>query len=121
MPEFEAQLDTATETIVPSPQHGWKLTPENYDHTILQFRDRQAGVSVVFDPVSESFTYNAYCIEAKILKELFTCEYDFLEDALEVVNEEFGNWEILDLAAKKGCGSCVAKGTSGADATETKH
>ena len=95
--------------IAASPANGWKLTPENFDHTILVFRERQAGVGVVYDPDSESYTYNAYCVETKLMKELYTVEYDFLDDALEAVNEEFGNWEKTDLAAKKGCGSCVAK------------
>jgi hypothetical protein len=39
------------------------LTEENYSHTVLVFRDRQAGVSEIFDPESETFTYNAYCLE----------------------------------------------------------
>jgi hypothetical protein len=87
-----------------------KLTTANYDHTILRFRDRQAGVSVIFDHERDRFTYNAYCLETVLLKELFTCEYDFLEDALEVVNSEFGTWESVDLGAKEnGCGSCAAK------------
>jgi hypothetical protein len=93
-----------------SPLNGWKLTEENYAHCILQFRDRQAGVSVVYDPDFDTYAYNSYCIEAKLLKELFTCEYEFLADALAVVNDEFGQWELVDLSAKQGCGSCVAKG-----------
>jgi hypothetical protein len=84
------------------------LTEENYDHTVLVFRDRQAGVSEIFDPETGTFTYNAYCLEKKLMKELFTCEYEFLTDALYAINEEFGTWtpESFD---KKGCGSCVAK------------
>ena len=93
-----------------SPINGWALTEENFSHSILRFRDRQAGVSVVYDPDLDRYTYNAYCIEAQLLKELFTCEYEFLADALAVINEEFGQWEVFDLSAKSGCGSCVAKG-----------
>ena len=93
-----------------SPANGWKLTEENFSYSILQFRDRQAGVSVVYDPDLDTYSYNAYCLEAKLLKELFTFEYEFLGDALSVVNDEFGQWELVDLSAKKGCGSCVAKG-----------
>jgi hypothetical protein len=85
-----------------------KLTEENYDHSVLVFRDRQAGVSEIYDPERDSFSYNAYCLEKKLVKELFTCEYDFLTDALEVINEEFGSWD-LESFDKKGCGSCVAK------------
>jgi hypothetical protein len=98
------------EVVLASPENGWKLTEENYSHSILTFRDRQAGVGVVYDPHGERFTYNAYCIEATLLTELFTCEYEFLEDALRAVNSEFGQWEITDLSKKSGCGSCVAKG-----------
>lgn len=92
-----------------SPENGWKLTEENFSHSVLRFRDRQAGISVIFDPDLERFTYNAYCIEAKLMEELYTCEYEFLSDALAVINQEFGTWEIFDLAKKEGCGTCVAK------------
>ncbi len=85
-----------------------KLTETNYDSSVLVFRDRQAGVSEIYDPESGTFSYNAYCLEKKLMKELFTCEYDFLTDALEVINEEFGSWD-LESFDKKGCGSCVAK------------
>lgn len=95
-----------------SPANGWKLTEENFSHSILKFRDRQAGVSSIYDPESERYTYNAYCIESQLLKELFTCEYEFLSDAVTAINEEFGQWELVDLSAKSGCGSCVAKGTN---------
>lgn len=97
-------------TVTASPMNGWKLTEENFSHAILQFRERQAGVSPVYDPENDSFSYNAYCVETKLLTELFTCEYEFLSDALHAVNEEFGQWELVDLSAKSGCGSCVAKG-----------
>lgn len=96
-------------SISASPENGWKITSENFEYKILQFRERQAGIGLVYDPDSESYRYNAYCIETKLLKELFSCEYDFLDDALEVINSEFGTWELVDLSAKKGCGSCVAK------------
>jgi len=86
-----------------------KLTADNFDHTILKFRDRQAGVSVIFDPESEVYSYNAYCLETKLMKELFTCEYEFLDDALECINEEFGTWETESFDKKKGCSTCVAK------------
>ncbi len=86
------------------------LTPENYDHSFLNFGDRQAGVSLVFSPEDDRFYYNAYCLEAKLLKELFSVEYEFLEDALETINSEFGQWELKSHDKKKeGCGSCVAK------------
>lgn len=104
-------MSTPSGSLSASPANGWVLTPDNYDHTILQFRDRQAGVSVVYDPEDNCYTYNAYCIEAKLLEELFSCEYQFLDDALATINSEFGTWEKIDLSAKKGCGSCVAKGT----------
>lgn len=87
-----------------------KLTANNFDHTVLVFRERQAGVSVVYDPLEDSYSYNAYCLETKLMKELYSIEFDYLEDALGVINEEFGNWEKSDLAAKPGCGSCAAKG-----------
>lgn len=91
-------------------KHMNRLTEENYDHKIFRFRDRQAGVSLIFDGLRQTYSYNAYCLETKILKELFTVEFDFLTDALELINDEFGTWELADIAPQKeGCGSCVAK------------
>ena len=87
---------------------GSRLDSENYSHTVFRWRDRQAGISLVFDPEMERYSYNAYCIETKLLKELFSCEFAFLEDALELINSEFGNWEMHSLDTK-GCGSCAAK------------
>jgi hypothetical protein len=84
------------------------LTTENFSYTAYQWRDRQAGVGVIFDPEREQFIYNAYCVETKLMKELFSCEFDFLEDALALVNEEYSNWEEFSFD-KKGCGTCVAK------------
>ena len=84
------------------------LTLDNYTSTVLVFRDRQAGVSEVYDPDEQRFYYNAYCLEKKLLKELYTCEYEFLEDALAVINGEFGTWQTESFD-KKGCGSCAAK------------
>ncbi|MFK7824751.1 MAG: hypothetical protein AB8G05_11370 [Oligoflexales bacterium] len=88
----------------------WQLTEENYESDFLRFQDRQAGVSLVYDPCEERYYYNAYCVETKLLKELFSVEYRFLEEALETVNDEFGTWELVSFDKKKsGCGSCVAK------------
>ena len=86
------------------------LNAENYSYSFYNFEDRQAGVSLVFSPEENRFYYNAYCVEAKLLKELFSVEHEFLEDALETINSEFGQWELKDHDKKKeGCGSCVAK------------
>ena len=87
-----------------------KLTDENYMDKAFQFRDRQAGVSIIYDPEKQRFTYNSYCLETKIMKELFTVEHDYLEDALHQINDEFGTWELIDVHSNSsGCGSCVAK------------
>ncbi len=86
-----------------------KLSEDNYLFSVLVFRDRQAGISEVFDPDSGRYSYNAYCLEKKLMKELYSCEYDFLTDALQRVNEEFGTWVLESFEQKKGCSSCVAK------------
>jgi hypothetical protein len=84
------------------------LDTENYSYTVFRWRDRQAGVSLVFDPTEDRYFYNAYCIETKIYKELFSCEFEFLDDAIKLINQEYGNWEVQSLDSK-GCGSCAAK------------
>lgn len=87
-----------------------RLDSDNYLEKAFRFRDRQAGISVIYDPQSERFSYNAYCLETQIMKELFTVEFDYLDDALKLMNDEFGSWELVDLSGKSnGCGSCVAK------------
>jgi hypothetical protein len=86
------------------------LTAENFSGSYLQFQDRQAGISLVFCPDESRFTYNVYCLEKTLLKELFTVEHEYLEDALITVNAEFGQWELASYDQKKsGCGSCAAK------------
>ncbi len=89
--------------------HLTKLKTDNFLDSVLVFQDRQAGVSAIYDPSSDVFTYNAYCLEKKLLKELFSCEYQSLDEALALVNEEFGSWELKSLMKTSGCGSCAAK------------
>ena len=92
------------------PKKWGRLNPTNYETKVLKFQDRQAGVSLVYDPQEGRYYYNAYCVETKLLKELFAVEHSFLEDALETINEEFGTWELESFDKKSsGCGSCVAK------------
>ncbi len=87
-----------------------KMTVENFQEKAFRFRERQAGVSLIYDPTTSAYSYNAYCLETKIMKELFTVEFDYLDDALELMNEEFGSWELFDLSEKSsGCATCVAK------------
>ncbi len=84
-----------------------KLTTQNYGWCFFKFRDRQAGVTEIYDPAAECYHYNSCCLEQKLLKEIYTREFAFLDDALEHANLEFGNWEFQDLSLKKpACGSC---------------
>ncbi len=85
------------------------ITAENFEYSYFKFNDRQAGISLVFDHETQSYLYNVYCLETKILKELFGCEYEFLDDALEIVNSEFGTWPLIEVPEKTGCGSCSNK------------
>ena len=88
-----------------------KITEENYQSHFLRFQKRQAGISLVFCPEREKYTYNTYCIEAELLKELFSVEHDYLEDALKLLEDEFPTWELTPYESKKksGCSSCAAK------------
>jgi hypothetical protein len=86
------------------------LTAENFQESYYQFGDRQAGISLVYSPERQCYTYNAYCVEITLLQELLAVEYDFLEDALATINSEFGQWELKSYDTKSsGCGDCVAK------------
>lgn len=85
------------------------LDDQNFTHSHFVWNTRQAGVGLIFDPKRDRYVYNAYCIETELLKELFSCEYEFLEEALNVINVEYGNWEFKSVEEKSGCGSCVAK------------
>lgn len=86
------------------------ITSENYNYSYFSFEDRQAGIGHIFCPKKDSFNYNVYCVERKLLKEIFSIEYDFLDDAINAVNQEFGQWERVEFKDKKsGCGNCAAK------------
>lgn len=84
------------------------LTPENWEHSYLQFQDRQAGVSLVYSAEEDCYYYNAYCLEMKILKDLLSVEFDFLSDALSFINNEFHTWTLKE-HGESGCSSCAAK------------
>lgn len=87
-----------------------RLNDQNFMEKVYRFQDRQAGVSLIYDPDDNIFTYNAYCLETQLMKELFTVEQEYLEDALDLINAEFGSWELVELSGKSsGCGSCAAK------------
>lgn len=85
------------------------LDPENYMDMVFKFNDRQAGISCIYSDETKSFSYNAYCLETKLLKELFSAEFSYLTDALELVNDEFGTWALVRLDGKSDCGTCAAK------------
>ena len=93
-------IDTATQTTA--------LTEDNYDAHYLRFQDRQAGIGLVFCAEENRFYYNVYCMDLVLTKELFSVECEFLEDALELVHQEFGTWELVAYE-KKGCSDCSAK------------
>ena len=87
-----------------------KLTEENYISHFFRFEKRQAGISLVYCPEKEAYYYNAYCLEMELVKEIYTKEFNFLEDALEHINTEFPGWELVPYEKEKsGCSSCVAK------------
>jgi hypothetical protein len=87
-----------------------KLTEENYYYSFFKFNDRQAGVSLIFSPEEEHYLYNSYCLETKRLNEIFSVESEFLSEAIDLINNEFGGWELVSLKEKQsGCSTCVAK------------
>ncbi|MBP9708533.1 MAG: hypothetical protein KBD78_12895 [Oligoflexales bacterium] len=108
--KLEGSIVTATSesSDTPGSTEDKELTEENFTHMTLNHNDRQAGVSLVFDPETSSYVYNAYLLEKKLLKELKSQEFEFLSDALAYVNDEFAGWELITFD-KKGCGSCAAK------------
>lgn len=90
------------------------LNAENYETKALRHLDRQAGVSVIYDPDKDLLIYNAYCLELKTLKELFSRECACLDEALAIVNEEFGGFTLVELAVEEpergGCSSACSHG-----------
>jgi hypothetical protein len=86
----------------------WKLTEENYSSSYLEFRDRQAGVSEIYSPKANCYYYNVYCVEREILKEIYSAEFEFLSDALKLLNSEFHSWELKNYEKSK-CSSCANK------------
>lgn len=47
-----------------------KLNDENYGHSVLVFRDRQAGVSEIYDPEFNRYSYNASLPKLQILRQI---------------------------------------------------
>jgi len=87
-----------------------QLTQENYSSHFLRFQKRQAGISLIYSDKDSQFYYNAYCVETELLKELFSVEYEFLDDALKTINDEFSTWELIPYDKEKSsCSTCVAK------------
>ena len=86
-----------------------QIDADNFQTHYLRFRDRQAGISLIYEASQNSYRYNVYCLETKLLKEIFSLEFDFLDDAIISLNQEFGTWELVAYEQKSGCGSCVAK------------
>ena len=85
------------------------LTEDNFLYSCLSFEDRQAGVSTVYCYDSGEFFYHAYCLETKVYKDLVSCEFDGLSEALSYINDEFSTWELTAFHEDSGCGSCHAK------------
>ena len=87
------------------------LTADNYEDYCLVFNDRQASISHVYCPEEKNYLYCVSCVERKILKDLFSVECEYLDEALALINEEFGSWELKTYEKSKtsSCGSCVAK------------
>ena len=87
-----------------------EITDENYLTHVLRFRDRQAGISVVYDPQTDDFSFVASAVETQQLVELWSAEYPNLDAAVAAVNSEFGTWELTSLGKKDsaGCGTCAA-------------
>ncbi len=86
------------------------LTQDNYMDSYLVFESRQAGIGLVYCPDEKRYYYNAYCMEMELVKELLSVEFEFLDDALEFINNEFGQWKVKNYEKKKsGCGNCIAK------------
>ena len=90
------------------PTQTTQLNEENYMAHYLRFNDRQAGIGLVYCPQEDRYAYNVYCIDFLLMKELFSVECEFLEDALELVQQEFGTWELVAYE-KKNCSDCSAK------------
>ena len=83
------------------------LTAANYTYCYYVFRTRQAGVAEIYDPIKCLYVYNSYCLEQKLLKEIYSVEFSFLDDAIAHINAEFGNWEFRNIMLKKSaCNGC---------------
>lgn len=89
-----------------------QITHENYLDNFLEFQDRQSGVGLVFNPESDAYTYNVYCIDRKLMKEIYSAEVEFLDDALSLLNDEFATWKLVSYDSESGCSTCANKSHS---------
>ncbi|MBC61073.1 MAG: hypothetical protein CMP11_01345 [Zetaproteobacteria bacterium] len=83
------------------------ITEDNYINSYLRHNTRQAGISLVYSPNEERYYYNVYCIEMDLLKELMSVEVEYLSEAIDLINSEFGTWELKDYEKQeKSCSTC---------------
>ena len=57
---------------VPNEESGSQIDADNFQTHYLRFRDRQAGISLIYEASQNSYRYNVYCLETKLLKEIFS-------------------------------------------------
>ncbi len=83
---------------------------DSFLYRYYRFEDRQAGIGLVYCPQEERYFYNVYCADTKLVKDIFAVEFEFLVDALETLQKEFGQWQCIEIEdGAGGCGSCAAK------------
>ena len=85
------------------------ITADNYSYAYFRFQARQAGIAFSYCANRQQFIYNAYCMETELLKELTSVEFEYLEDAMQFINDEFSQWEFIEIPEDTGCGSCSNK------------
>ena len=43
-----------------------QIDADNFQTHYLRFRDRQAGISLIYEASQNSYRYNVYCLETKL-------------------------------------------------------
>ncbi len=100
-----------------------KITPDNWTYSVYTLDDLTAQITLGASPNSDQDVQLSYHVtvlkgapdaQAYEIKEVFQASFTQLEQALETINNKYGDWDFIDrlnsdgLSDSSGCGSCAA-------------
>jgi hypothetical protein len=82
------------------------ITANNYKDGYYRLGKWQAGVSEIFDHLSQKVTYNLYCVDLENYQEAISQEFHRVDDAINALKDAFGNWPYQSFDQPSSHSSC---------------